>query len=193
MSGTDEPPKTLPPGVRPPERAEFDGFGLRRPTPADAEALHEAIKATFAELHPWMPWCTDPVQIEDQRAWIERAENGWATQEAFHWFIVESQDGPEKLIGVISLMNRIGPGGLEIGYWLRTGATGRGVMTRAATWLTNTALALPGVERVEIHCDAANVRSAAVPKRLGYRLDRQEPAKPQAPGDSGLDQFWITP
>ena len=50
MSGTDEPPKTLPPGVRPPERAEFDGFGLRRPTPADAEALHEAIKATFAEL-----------------------------------------------------------------------------------------------------------------------------------------------
>ncbi|MFL6115967.1 MAG: GNAT family N-acetyltransferase [Catenulispora sp.] len=194
MSGPDEPPTTaLPPGVRPPERAEFDGFGLRRPTPADDEALNEMVKATFDELHPWMPWAAEPVRIEDQRAWIERALTNWVEQEAFHWFIVESQDGVEKLIGVISLMNRIGPGGLEIGYWLRTGATGRGVMTRAAAWLTNTALALPGIERVEIHCDAANVRSAAVPRRLGYRLDRQEAAEPQAPGDSGLDQFWITP
>lgn len=193
MSGSDERPKALPPGVRPPERAELDGFGLRRPTPADAEALHEAVKATFAELHPWMPWCTDPVQIKDQRAWIERAGTGWAEQEAFNWFIVEPQDSGERLIGVISLMDRIGPGVLEIGYWLRTDATGRGVMTRAATWLTDTALALPGIERVEIHCDAANVRSAAVPQRLGYRLDRLEPAEPEAPGDSGFDQFWITP
>lgn len=193
MTGPDASPKALPSGVRPPERAEFNDFGLRRPTPADAEALHEAVKATFAELHPWMPWATDPVRIEDQRAWIERAETGWAAQEAFKWLIVESPDGPEKLIGVISLMDRVGPGALEIGYWLRTGATGRGVITRAGTWLTDTALALPGIERVEIHCDAANVRSGAVAQRLGYRLDRLEPAEPQAPGDSGLDQFWVMP
>src|SRR5215472_2628482 len=36
--------------------------------------------------------------------------------------------------------------------------------------LTKVALALPGVDRVEIHCDAANAPSAAIARNLGYRL-----------------------
>ena len=129
-------------------------------------------------------------QIEEQRAFIERGAGDWTSQTAFNWLIV---DAGNDLIGAISLMDRIGPGGLEIGYWLRTDATGRGVMTRATAAVTDLGLALPGIERIEIHCDAANVRSAAVPRRLGFRLDRTEHSEPKAPGDSGLDQFWITP
>jgi RimJ/RimL family protein N-acetyltransferase len=66
-------------------------------------------------------------------------------------------------------------------------------MTRAAKALTELGLGLPGVARVEIRCDAANLRSAAVPRRLGFRLDREEDGEILAPGDSGREQFWITP
>ena len=181
---------TLAPDIAPPALIELDGFSLRRPTPSDAEELHQAVKATFAELHPWMPWCTDPVELEEQRAFIERAATNWASQAEFNWFIVDTEDA---LIGTISLMDRIGPGGLEIGYWLRTDATGRGVMTRAAGRVTEVALGLPGIERVEIHCDAANLRSAAVPQRLGFRLAREFPKEPTAPGERGLEQQWVKP
>ena len=160
------------------------------PPAEDTEALHEAVKASFAELHPWMPWCTEPVEIASQQDFIERSEISWSAQTAFNWLIV---DAGGHLIGTIGLMDRIGPGGLEIGYWLRTDATGRGVMTRATARVTDIALALPGIDHVEIHCDAANVRSSAVPRRLGYRLDREAHAEPTAPGESGLRQHWVTP
>ena len=37
-----------------------------------------------------------------------------------------------------------------------------------AAALTKVAFEVHGVDRVEIHCDPANVRSAAVPKKLGF-------------------------
>ena len=190
MTSPADSPKFLAPGVFPPETIDLDGYHLRRATPDDTEALHEAVKASFAELHPWMPWCTEPVEIAAQREFIERSETSWTAQTAFNWLIV---DAGGHLIGTIGLMDRVGPGALEIGYWLRTDATGRGVMTRAAARVTDIALALPGIERVEIHCDAANARSSAVPRRLGYRLDRETPAEPTAPGESGVSQYWVTP
>ena len=50
-----------------------------------------------------------------------------------------------------------------------------------------------GKERVEIHCDEANVRSAAVARRLGYRLDRLEDRPITAPGEHGRHMIWVTP
>ena len=80
---------------------------------------------------------------------------------------------------------------LEVGYWLRAGATGRGCATAAARALTDLALSVDGVSRVEIHCDEANVRSAAVARRLGYRLDRIVPDAVTAPADLGRSMIWI--
>jgi RimJ/RimL family protein N-acetyltransferase len=34
------------------------------------------------------------------------------------------------------------------------------------------AVAMPGIDSVEIHCDPGNNASAAVPRRLGFRLLR---------------------
>ena len=194
---TKTPPRALPPNTFPPERIDLDGFHLRRYTLGDVESLHGAIKASYAEIHPWMPWCVEPVKIEEQREFVEGTFPKWMTGEAFNYAIFDSGEGETEQartqIGAISLMDRLGPGGLEIGYWLRTDATGRGVMTRAAGRLTEVGLALPGIERIEIHCDEANARSAAVPRRLGYRLDRIEDDVAEAPGETGRGMFWITP
>jgi len=47
------------------------------------------------------------------------------------------------------------------------------------------------VTRVEIHCDEANVASSAIPRKLGYRLDRVSQYPPEAPGESGQRQIWV--
>lgn len=88
-------------------------------------------------------------------------------------------------------MDSVGAGGLEIGYWLRTEATGRGIMSRCVERVTSLALALPGIDRVEIRCDAANSRSSAVPRRLGYRLVRHVRTERAAPGECGIEQQWV--
>lgn len=186
----ERPARALTADTRAPERIELgeDAY-LRRLTDDDLQPLHDAIVASFAELHPWMPWCTDPVNIEDQRGHLERCKRNWESAEAFNYGIFDADD---SYLGTISLMDRVGPGALEIGYWLRTDATGRGLTTRAAKALTETGLGLPGVERIEIHCDATNLRSAAVPQRLGYKLDREEERDVTAPGESGRHQVWVT-
>jgi RimJ/RimL family protein N-acetyltransferase len=56
--------------------------------------------------------------------------------------------------------------------------TGRGYATACARALTQAGLALCDVVRVEIHTDEANAISAAVPRRLGYRLDRVDEVGP---------------
>lgn len=74
--------------------------------------------------------------------------------------------------GGLGLHRRGQPGALEIGYWLRVDMTGRGYATEAVDAITRAAFEELGVARLEIRCDPRNVRSAAVPRRLGYRHTR---------------------
>lgn len=167
-----------------------DGVALRRHRVEDAEAIAEAIALSLPELRPWMPWATEEAAEPSlQRARLEEAVPHWEAGSDFVYVIVS--DG--RVAGCMGLHNRIGPGGLEIGYWLRTDHTGRGIVTSCVRSLTATVLALPGLDRVEIHCDEANVRSAAVPRRVGYRLARVEDDEVTAPGEIGRSMIWVYP
>jgi RimJ/RimL family protein N-acetyltransferase len=175
----------------PPVRIDLGDVVLRRWEPDDAAALAAAAAAALDHLSPWMIWATPE----------------GATERAMATFIAEttarSADGSEVVYGVFDavdgavlggtgLHDRLGAGRLEIGYWLAPTATGRGLMTRIAALLTDLALDLDGITTVEIHCDEANERSAAIPRRLGYRLAGVvESDRPQAPADTGRDMIWV--
>lgn len=64
-------------------------------------------------------------------------------------------------------------------------------MTRVVGTLTDLVLTLDDVTVVEIHCDEANARSAAVPRRLGYALARTEDRDVAAPAEVGRQQIWV--
>ena len=55
--------------------------------------------------------------------------------------------------GAAASIGVVRAGTIEIGYWLRPDAVGRGVMTATARALTTAAFALDGIARVEIRCD----------------------------------------
>lgn len=76
----------------------------------------------------------------------------------------------ERVLGGTGLHPRIGPGALEIGYWIRADATGRGYATESTAALTRVAFEVADVDRVEIRCAPANLASAAIPQKLGYAL-----------------------
>lgn len=56
----------------------------------------------------------------------------------------------------------------EIGYWIRASAAGNGYVTEMAELLTEMCFDVLTANRVSIHVAAANLKSAAIPARLGF-------------------------
>jgi RimJ/RimL family protein N-acetyltransferase len=57
---------------------------------------------------------------------------------------------------------------MGIGYWVRASAQGQGYATEAVTLLCKLAFITFAAQRVSIQCEAANTRSANIPRRLGF-------------------------
>jgi RimJ/RimL family protein N-acetyltransferase len=175
---------------RPPECLELGTATVRRHRLDDAAALAEAIAASLDHLRPWMPWAsTTTATVEAQHRRLTEVLPHWDHDVEYVYVLVEP--GGTAVWGCVGLHRRIGPGGIEIGYWLRPDRTGRGLMTAAVRALTEVALALPDVDRVEIHCDAANGPSRRIPERLGFRLVRERRRPAEAPGESGRQVEWV--
>jgi len=175
--------------VRPPEEIDAGPIVLRRCRPSDADALATAVAESSAHLEPWMPWAAEEaINAGAARRWAVDCGPAWEQETMFQYLMWEP-DRP-VVVGAAGLHRRIGPGGLDIGYWVHAGYLHRGYATAAARALTDAGLALPGIGRVEIHCDVANIRSAAVARRLGYRLAREEEHSVDAPGEAGRHLIW---
>lgn len=177
----------MPERRNPPETVEADRLLLRRATVLDAEAIATAVAESLEHLSRWMPWATpEAATAAAQRSRL--SQQTWGPDE-YGYVMVAEADG---VVGGCGLHRRIGPTGLEIGYWVHADHTRQGHATAAAAALTRAVLSLPGIERVEIHCDEANIASAAVPRRLGYRLDRIEDRAVESPAQSGRFMVWVT-
>ena len=151
-----------------PKTIDTPRLTLRRWRAADAPALKATLDSSLTHLQRWMPWAmAEPSPLEAVQQRIAKFESQF--DGGLEWlFAIRSRDTGEVLGGT-GLHPRIGPHGLEIGYWLAESATGRGYATEAAEALTRVALEQPGVTHVQIRCDPGNLPSAAVPRRLGYR------------------------
>ena len=175
----------------PPERIRLDdGVVVRWVTVADAEAIANAVGESLEHLKPWMPWADErSADVVFQRSRLREQIRQRTRREEWQYGMFADR---KTFLGSIGLMTRRGPGTIEIGYWLHVDFGNRGLATRAARAMTAVALELDGVDRVFIMCDEANLRSAAIPQRLGYTLDRVETRAPEAPGETGRMQLWVT-
>ncbi|GFE19504.1 N-acetyltransferase [Streptomyces glebosus] len=171
----------------PAEVLRSDQVELRRWRGQDLEILHQLITESRDHLLPWMHFAARHDREQDE-AFLARCEEEWASGQAYHYAI--TTDG--VAVGSISLMRRIGPGGLEIGYWLHHAWTGKGLMTMAAAALVQGGHRMDGIDRIEIHHDEANLASGAVARRLGFtEVERvQTPEGPAAPSGTGIDVIW---
>jgi RimJ/RimL family protein N-acetyltransferase len=163
---------------------------IRGWTPADAPALKAAIDSSLAELKRWMAWAkNEPSELAVIEERLARFQAEWAA--GTHWGCGIFPPAGDEVWGGVALLARIGPGALELGYWLRNDRTGHGYATEAAAALTRVGLEMPGIERIEIRCDPENRPSAAVPVRLGYRLLRTslEPV-PYSEGEVAPTMVW---
>lgn len=171
---------------RPPGEIDAPPVVLRRFHGDETEALVTAVSASRDHLVPWMAWASvEPIEA-NLRNYIDRAVVQFGDGTDFNYAL---WDGAE-VVGGSGLHRRLGPGRLEIGYWVRQGWLRRGIATAAAGVLTAAAFTDPGVDEVWIMCDEANVASASVPRRLGFRLVGVVDHQVTAPAEAGRHLQW---
>ena len=152
-----------------PERIEGANIVLRRWTPADAPLLLAAIAASLPALKQWTPWVIpDPLEVSVVEERLHRFHAQFGTGESYIYGIFDATES--EVLGQAGLYARIGPGALEVGYFLRSDATGRGSATEATRLLVDVAFRVCGVERVEARCEPGNSASSSIPRRLGFVL-----------------------
>lgn len=133
----------------------------------DAEALKEAVEESRDHLRPWLPFADAHQSIEESRDFIIRSMAQWLLRENGPLSIWQQSSGA-FLGGVGFHIHDWDLRYFEIGYWLRASAEGHGYMIEAVRLVTDFLFERLGAQRVQIRCDALNLRSAAVAERLGF-------------------------
>lgn len=178
---------TTRPGVLPEHLTSPGGLLLRRWVGSDAAELGEAIRESVEHLRPWMAWISEePLPLDQRTKLINQWERDWAQGGD----VILGVFLDRRIAGSCGLHRRIGPDGLEIGYWIHSAFLRHGLATRVAGVLTAAAFAVPGITRVEIHHDKANQASGGVPRKLGFGWLGEAPGEPVAPGDAGVEWRW---
>jgi RimJ/RimL family protein N-acetyltransferase len=153
----DLPEELTGPRVR--ARRYRDGDG-----PIVAAAVAEQRDRLLTAGMPWVKEWDDPNQ---PTLFVRRAQAQWAAREGF---LLGLWDRASDAFLGSSGVHRIdwSVPNVEIGYWIRSGYEGMGLMTEAVAIIAAFAFDTLHAQRVRIRCDARNARSAAVPRRLGF-------------------------
>ena len=153
-----------------PDRFETERLTIRSPLPGDGTELQAAVAETIEDLRPWMPWADHVPTAEEEEVEVHRARARFLTREDLWLFLFLK--GTHTLVGG-SGFHQIdwNVPRLEIGYWVRRRFQGRGYISEAVRGISCFAFDTLGARRLEIRCDARNVRSRRVAERAGYELE----------------------
>lgn len=149
-------------------RVVAPGIEVRTLTEDDAPLLFYVADCNRAHLRTWLPWVDQTQSPDDVRGFIRSVTpmmEGGDTLHAAIW--VDGDIAGAIGYHPIDHANR----NCSLGYWIAESHQGRGIVTRCCHTLLDHLFDERGLHRVEIRCGTENRRSAAVPQRLGFRLE----------------------
>ena len=139
---------------------------IRLLEPSDAEAVFALAERDRDYLREWLPWVDRTLSAEDVRLFITGTvlpqwDDGRGPQCGI-WV----DDTLSGSIGChpIDWQNR----SCSLGYWIASGRQGRGIVTRCARAMVDYLFGELDLHRVVIQCGTGNLRSCAIPQRLGF-------------------------
>ena len=141
------------------------GITIRSYRAEDAGSLLAAARESGAEVYPWLPWCHADYSLKEAQEWAESRKELFEQGTEFEFVIV---DDDARFLGGCCL-NHINAGDrmANLGYWVRTTATGNGVATRAVRQVADYAFSHTDLERLEIVCEVGNEASQRVAEKAG--------------------------
>jgi RimJ/RimL family protein N-acetyltransferase len=171
-------------------RIVTDRLVIRCYHPIDVPLLVEAVNASLEHLQPWMPWVeSEPELLQTKIDRLRRFRGEFDLGHDFIYGIFDSNES--KLLGGTGLHTRGGEQAREIGYWIHADFINQGLATESSAALTKVAFEIEKVDRLEIHCAPDNIRSAAIPQKLGFQHEATLRRRLHNKGDEPRDtMIW---
>lgn len=149
-----------------------DALELRHLQLEESEALFALFETSRAALSPWIDAGDLPASLAQTQDYIQlalmRHEDNGAIDAGLWW---QGQLAGVAALHTINWHERRS----DLGYWLAPACQGRGLMTQAVRALAHFAFAGYRLKRLAIYCAVHNLRSRAIPERLGFKLERIVP------------------
>lgn len=130
-----------------------------------ADETFSMIRSNKEHLGEWLPWVNKMQTTADFRVYIRQCKQQHQAGTDCGYMIYWN----DHLAGRIGLHyihrhNRSG----AIGYWLGKEFEGKGIVTRSCASMLHLGFTRLGLNRIEIKCGVGNLKSAAIPERLGF-------------------------
>jgi len=139
---------------------------LRRYRPQDIPALHAAALESVDEVHRWLPWCHADYSIREAEQWILSRDAAWQQGQEYSFAMIDLET--DQFAGGCAL-NQIDPLRMRanLGYWVRTSCTARGLATAATRLLAEFGFEELKLQRIEIVAALDNIASQRVAQKAG--------------------------
>jgi ribosomal-protein-serine acetyltransferase len=138
---------------------------IRPYTTEDIPAAYEAIMASVHEIQPFLPWCHPGFTLHESRTWVETQVAQFQAGNVFEFVIVANDGGLLGGCGLNSIdwENRRA----NLGYWVRSSVTRRGVATTATRLLAQWGFDNTKLNRLELVISTKNRASLRVATKAG--------------------------
>ncbi len=153
-----------------PDSFESERLLIRMPTLSDVSDVNNAVVQAQPRLKQWMEWAQHTPALAETEKTTRQAIADFITKRDLRFHLFDKQTGEFAGGSGLHRIDWSVPKA-EIGYWAAEGYEGKGYITEAAERVCAFAFEELGVCRVEIRCDAENVRSRNVAERLGFELE----------------------
>lgn len=149
---------------------ETERLILRDPRPGDGAAINEAKIETWDMIHQWMPWAKEMTSVDDDEIVMREAHAKFIRREDLMMVAFEKETG--RFVGGTGLhrfdwQTRI----VEIGYWYRKSAQGKGYATEGTKALIRYAFDVLHASKVIIAHADGNENSKRVIERCGFEFE----------------------
>ncbi len=144
---------------------------LRTLTEADAQSLFSLVDENRAHLRKWLPWLDGNTRVEDSVKFIKSTLDQHTNEMGFQCGIFHN----EILVGMCGYhpINRSN-NSVVLGYWIAKDMMGKGIVTNCSKYLIDYAFDKLSLNKVCIPVAENNLKSRAVPERLGLVNERIE-------------------
>ena len=143
---------------------------LVRSRPSHANELMDALIESLPELREYMPWAHFKNTVNSQTERLIDLEKKWDANQDFTFSLfLPQQKGKDQFVGCIGMhLNCLSESGVEIGYWVRSSAAGKGLCTLATQLLVYSGFEYQKLRRIQITCDTGNIGSKRVIEKVKF-------------------------
>jgi ribosomal-protein-serine acetyltransferase len=139
---------------------------LRVPLEEYAEETFSIVKSNYEHLHEWTNWVNEKTSVETIREFYKSCPKSLKNDNPLFGLVIFYKG---KIVGGTGFheINRSDKSA-ETGYWLAKEVNGRGIVTKSVKRIIDYAFEEMGMNRIVIKCAPDNLKSRAIPEKLGF-------------------------